>query len=157
EAVLEAIYACYGFGWEAAAGVDAGGRELVEEAIFLARLAVKLLPDEPEAKGLLALMLHCEARRPARRDAAGAFVPLAAQYTSLWLRPLMAEAEDLLAAASRVNRIGHFQLEAAIQSAHAERARSGTVNWSAVEHLYQGLIAFAPSIGARLGQAAATA
>src|SRR5262249_16311309 len=66
-------------------------------------------------------------------------------------------AEDLLAAASRVNRIGHFQLEAAIQSAHAERARSGTVDWSAVEHLYQGLIAFAPSIGARLGQAAATA
>src|SRR5262249_2556812 len=118
EAVLEAIYACYGFGWGVAGGVDEGGRGVVEEGLMWGRLDVDVRPDEREGKGLLALMLHCEARRPARRDARGAFVPLAAQDTSLWLRALMAEAETLLTAASRVNRMGHLQLEAAIQSAH---------------------------------------
>jgi RNA polymerase sigma-70 factor (ECF subfamily) len=156
EAVLEAIYACYGVGWETTAGADARGQDLVDEAIWLARLVVDLLPDEPEAKGLLALMLHCEARRPARRND-GRFVPLSEQDTRLWSGPMMAEAERLLAAAARMRRIGRFQLEGAIQSAHAERARSGSVDWDAIEHLYAGLATFAPSVGALLGRAAAIA
>ena len=68
EAMLEAIYACYGTGWDAATGADARGADLIDEAMWLARLVVELLPDEPEAKGLLALMLHCEARKSARRS-----------------------------------------------------------------------------------------
>jgi predicted RNA polymerase sigma factor len=91
EAVLEAIYAGYGLGWEAVSGVDAGGRDLVDEAMWLARLVIELLPAEPEAKGLLALMLHCEARRPARRDREGRFVPLSQQDTRLWSGPMTAE------------------------------------------------------------------
>ncbi len=86
-------------------------------------------------------MLYCEARRPARRTSDGGFVPLSAQDTRLWLRPMMAEAEFLLFAASRVGQVGRFQLEAAIQSGHAERA------WGSV----------APSVGASLGHAAAVA
>jgi len=156
ESVLDAIYACYGMGWEITPAVEAGNRDLVDEAMWLARLVVELLPQEPEAKGLLALMLHCEARRPARRIN-GRFVPLSEQDTRLWSRPMMVEAERLLSAAAPMRRVGRFQLEAAIQSAHAERARSGRVDWSAIEQLYRGLVALAPSVGARLGQAAALA
>ena len=157
DAVLEAIYAAYGTGWEHVDGADPRGRGLVDEAIWLARLVAKLLPDEPEAKGLLALMLHCEARRPARRARDGRFVPLSEQDTKLWIRPMMSEAEHLLAAAATAQRIGRFQLEAAIQSAHAERARSGAVDWPAIVRLYEGLAKLAPSTGALLGRAAAIA
>src|SRR5262249_14007985 len=78
DGVLEAIYACYGMGWEITPAADAGHRDLVDEAMWLARLVVELLPQEPEANGLLGLMLHCEARRAARRDN-GRFVPLPEQ------------------------------------------------------------------------------
>ncbi|MDB5407657.1 MAG: sigma-70 region 2 family protein [Rhodospirillales bacterium] len=155
EAVLAAIYAAYGAGWDDLAGADPRRRGLAEEAVFLARVVVQLLPAEPEAKGLLALMLHCEARRQARRDVAGAFVPLSEQDTGLWSRRLMDEAEGLLAAAAPARRLGRFQLEAAIQSAHAERARSGGVDWPAIVALYDGLMLVAPSIGALVGRAAA--
>jgi RNA polymerase sigma-70 factor (ECF subfamily) len=157
EAVLEAIYGCYGVGWDEAMGADAAGRDLVDEAMWLARLVAELLPDEPEAKGLLALILHCEARRHARRTRDGRYVPLSQQDTSLWSRPMMVEAESWLAEAARCCRLGRFQLEAAIQSAHAERARSGTVDWGSIEHLYAGLTAIAPSVGAQLGHAVAVA
>lgn len=157
DAVLAALYVAFGAGWEDIAGADAGRPDLVDEVIWLARLIVELLPDEPEAKGLLALMLYCEARRPARRASDGGFVPLSAQDTKLWSRPMMAEAETLLFAASRVGRLGHFQLEAAIQSAHTERAWGGRVDWAAIVHLYEGLLSVAPSVGASLGHAAAVA
>jgi len=156
DAVLEAIYAAYGVGWEDVTGADPRRRDLAEESLWLARLVVELMPDEPEAKGLLALMLHCEARRAARRADDGAFVPLSEQDTTRWSRPMIDEAEELLLAAAEVRRIGHFQLEAAIQSAHAERRR-GRVEWAAVAQLYDALVAIAPSIGALLGRAAATA
>lgn len=157
DAVLDAIYAAYGSGWEDFAGADPRRRGLAEEAIWLGRLVVGLLPDEPEARGLLALMLHCEARRRARRDADGGYVPLTRQDVALWSRAMIEEAEEMLAAASRAGRPGRFQYEAAIQSAHAQRAVTGRSDWEAIALLYEGLIACAPTIGARVGYAAALA
>jgi predicted RNA polymerase sigma factor len=157
EAVLEAIYAAYGSGWEDVAGADPRRRGLAEEAIWLGRLVARLLPNEPEALGLLALMLHCEARRPARRDSSGGYVPLSRQDVALWSRPMVEEAERVLAAASRAGKPGRFQLEAAIQSAHARRMATGRTDWEAIALLYEGLLLCAPTIGARVGHAAALA
>ncbi len=157
DAVLAAIYAAYGLGWEAYDSEDAALRGMGAEAIFLARLVVSLLPEEPEALGLLALMLHCEARAPARRDADGAFIPLSRQNCALWNSAMMEEAESLLVRAAAMQRIGRFQLEAAIQSAHGARARFGGVNWRAIAVLYEALCALAPTIGAAIGRAAALA
>jgi predicted RNA polymerase sigma factor len=157
EAVLDAIYAAYGSGWEDVAGADPRRQGLAEEAIWLGRLVTRLLPDEPEGQGLLALMLHCEARRGARRDADGRYVPLTRQDVTLWSRPLMEEAEELLAAASEARKPGRFQLEAAIQSVHAQRAVTGRTDWEAIALLYEGLVRLAPTIGARVGAAAALA
>jgi predicted RNA polymerase sigma factor len=156
-AVLDAIYAAYGSGWEDVAGADPRRRGLAEEAIWLGRLVTRLLPDEPEALGLLALMLHCEARRPARRAARGAYVPLREQDVRQWSQPMLEEAEGLLKAAARANTPGRFQLEAAIQSAHAQRARSGATDWEAIALLYEGLLRCAPTVGARVAAAAALA
>jgi predicted RNA polymerase sigma factor len=156
-AVLEAIYAAYGTGWEDVAGADPRRRGLAAEAIELGRVLLTLLPGEPEAEGLLALMLHCEARRPARRDAKGGYVPLAEQDTALWCAPIAAEADRLLATAGRAGRVGRFQLEAAIQSVHARRAATGLTAWQDVAVLYEGLVRLAPTIGALVGRAAAVA
>lgn len=157
QSVLDAIYAVYGSGWEDVAGADPRRRGLAEEAIWLGRLVIRLLPDEPEAAGLLALMLHCEARRPARRDASGAYVPLTRQDVARWSRPMVEEAERLLETASRMNRLGRFQLEAAIQSVHAQRAATGHTDWEAIALLYEGLVRIAPTIGGRVAYAAALA
>lgn len=156
-AVLEAIYAAYGSGWEDVAGADPRRRGLAEEAIWLGRLVAGLLPDEQEGDGLLALMLHCEARRAARRDDAGRYVPLDRQDVARWSRPMINEAEERLAAASRAGQPGRFQLEAAIQSVHAHRAVTGHTDWEAIALLYEGLIRVAPTIGAVVGHAAALA
>jgi predicted RNA polymerase sigma factor len=115
-----------------------------------------LLPNEPEAAGLLALMLHCEARRAARRRG-GAYIPLGWQDTAAWSPELIVEAEQVLADASREHRPGRFQLEAAIQSVHARRAATGTTDWEAIALLYEGLVTMALSIGAQVGRAAALA
>jgi predicted RNA polymerase sigma factor len=157
DAVLAAVYAAYTSGWDDVAGVDPRRAGLADEAIWLARVAASLLPGEPETLGLLALMLHCEARRAARRDAAGAFVPLDRQDTALWDRDLAAEAEAALAAAARAGRPGRYQLEAAIQSVHAQRAATGRIEWAALDALYAGLVALAPGIGAQIGHAAVRA
>lgn len=157
QSVLESIYAAYGSGWEDVAGSDPRRRGLTEEAIWLGRLVSRLLPDEPEAHGLLALMLHCEARRGARRNARGGYVPLSRQDVALWSRPMIEEAERILTAASRAKKLGRFQLEAAIQSVHAQRAMTGRTDWEAIALLYEGLIRCAPTIGAHVGYAAALA
>jgi predicted RNA polymerase sigma factor len=155
DAVLEAIYAAFGIGWDDMAGVDQRGRDLAEEAIWLARVLLQLMPREAEVRGLLALMLHCEARRPARRGPDGRYIPLSAQDTQQWSLPLIDEAERHLAAASSRNCVGRFQLEAAIQSVHAERARSGRTEWAATVLFYEQLIRISPTLGARIGYAAA--
>jgi len=157
EAVLEAIYAAFGIGWDDMPGVDQRGRDLAEEAIWLARVLLQLMREEPEAHGLLALMLHCEARRAARRGPEGHYVPLSAQDPRLWSLPLIADAEQHLARASQHSRTGRFQLEAAIQSVHAERARSGRTEWPAIVLFYKQLIRVSPTPGTRTGYAAAVA
>ena len=138
-AVLEAIYAAFAEGWSDPAGTEIRRRDLAEEAIWLGRLVASLLPDEPEAIGLLALMLHAEARRGARRNAAGDYVPLAEQDPALWDLGLIAEAEALLTAASRMGAIDRYQLEAAVQSAHAVRRSAGRADWAAIRRLYDAL------------------
>jgi RNA polymerase sigma-70 factor (ECF subfamily) len=157
EAVLGAIYAAYGSGWEDAAGADPRARGLADEAIWLARVLMQRLPEEPEARGLLALILHCEARRQARRTPGGGYVPLSEQDPELWSRPMMEEAEREQAAAARQARPGRFQLEAAIQSVHAERARTGRTDWGAIAAFYEQIVRLAPTLGARVGRAAAVA
>ncbi len=157
DAVLEAVYAAYGSGWDDVAGADPRRRGLASNAIELGRLLRHLVPGEPEVQGLLALMLHCEARREARRTAAGAYVPLSEQDTTRWSRPMIEEAEQLLMEAAQAGRPGRFQLEAAIQSVHAQRAGTGMTDWEAVALLYEGVVRVAPTIGALVGRAAAVA
>ena len=156
EAVLNAIYAAYGSSWEDAAGADPRSRGLAEEAIWLARVLRDQISDEPEVRGLLALMLHCEARRPARRDA-GRFIPLSEQNPREWITPMIEEAETELAAAAPRLRLGRFQLEAAIQSVHAERARTGFTNWNAIAVFYDQLAQLSPTLGGAVARAAAHA
>ena len=157
DAVLEAIYAAFGIGWDDMAGVDQRGRDLAEESIWLARVLLQLMPTEAEVRGLLALMLHCEARRPARRGPDGRYIPLTEQDSQQWSLPLIEEAERHLAEASSRGRSGRFQLEAAIQSVHAERARSGRTEWDAIMLFYKQLIRISPTLGTRTGYAAAVA
>jgi RNA polymerase sigma-70 factor (ECF subfamily) len=153
--VLDAVYAAYGTGWGDATGSDVKRRGLTEEAIRLARLVVELLPGDAEARGLLAMMLHSEARRPARRAADGSFVPLAEQDVSRWSAPLMTEAEHQLAVAARLRTLGPYQLHAAIQSLHNRRALTGSTDWISIARLYDGLVELQPSIGAMVARAAA--
>jgi RNA polymerase sigma-70 factor (ECF subfamily) len=157
EAVLAAIYTCFTEGWSDVAG--SGGRErgLAEEAIWLGRLTTSLLPGEPEALGLLALMLHAHVRRDARRNAVGDYVPLGEQDTALWDHVLIDEAEDLLLNASRMGRIGRYQLEAAVQSAHAARRLSGNTDWSSIVALYTALVELTGSPVAEINRAMALA
>ena len=157
DAVLEAIYAAFGIGWDDMAGVDQSGRELAEEAIWLGRVLLQLMPREAEVRGLLALMLHCEARRQARRGPEGRYIPLSEQDSEQWSLPLIDEAERHLVEASSRGRSGRFQLEAAIQSVHAERARSGQTEWPAIMLFYEQLIRISPTLGTRTGYAAAVA
>jgi predicted RNA polymerase sigma factor len=153
DAVLEAIYAAFAEGWGDPAGTDAVRRELTGEARFLAGVVVELLPNEPEALGLMALMLHSEARRNARRTAEGDYVPLAQQRTELWDWGMIGQAETLLLRASSLRKIGRYQVEAAIQSAHVERRRTGQANWAAVLALYDALIAIIGSPVAAVNRA----
>lgn len=161
-AVLDAIYGAYGIGSHVAVnGLEAGSADgfsdLVDEALYLARVVVQLQPEHAEALGLLALMNYCEARRPAMFDAGGRFVPLTVQDTTLWDRSRLSEAEDLLTRAAQRRDPGHFQIEAAIQSAHCQRAFTGRTPWAGIAALYATLVAHFPSVGARIGHAVALA
>ncbi len=157
DAVLEAIYAAFGMGWDDMAGADQRGRDLAEEAVWLARVLLQLMPGEAEVQGLLALTLHCEARRPARRGPDGRYIPLSEQDPNRWSVPLIEEAERHLSEAFTQGRSGRFQLEAAIQSVHAERARTGRTDWTAIALFYERLIRISPALGTQAGYAAAVA
>jgi RNA polymerase sigma-70 factor (ECF subfamily) len=157
DAVLEAIYAAFGIGWDDMVGADQRGRDLTEEAIWLARVLLQLMPNEAEVCGLLALMLHCEARRAARRGRDGRYVPLSEQDPKLWSLSLIEEAERHLAEAFEQGHSGRFQLEAAVQSVHAERAHTGRTEWGAIVRFYEQLNRISPSLGRRTGYAAAVA
>ena len=155
--VLDAIYAAYTTGWESMPETASTHHALAEDAIVLGRLVVHLMPLEPEAHGLLALMLHCQARREARYTSDGCYVPLHQQDTNKWVRPLMREAEEHLHIGAGLKRIGRYQLEGAIQSVHARRALTGKTDWQAIAFLYEGLVRIAPGIGSLVGRAVALA
>jgi predicted RNA polymerase sigma factor len=157
DAVLEAIYAAFAEGWADPAGIDVVRRDLTAEAMFLARLVTELLPGEPEALGLLALMLYAESRRRARRNQEGEFIPLAEQDVSLWDTPMMEKSEELLRRAHAMSVMGRYQLEAALQSAHVDRRRTGKANWAEIVHLYDALFAFSGSPVIAINRALAVA
>jgi RNA polymerase sigma-70 factor (ECF subfamily) len=156
-AVLGAIYAAFSEGWSDPAGTEFRRRNLAEEGIWLGRLVASLLPEEPEALGLLALMLHAEARRGARRNPRGEYVPLADQDPLFWNTPMIEEAEALLFQASRMGAVGRYQLEAAVQSAHVVRRLTGQSDWAAIERIYDALSAIIDSPVVAINRAIATA
>lgn len=157
DAVLEAIYAAYAEGWTDPGGTDARRRNLAEEGIWLGRLVMSLLPDEAEALGLLALMLYAHARRDARRNADGEYVPLSEQDPARWDLPLIEEAETLLRRASALPTTGRYQLEAAVQSAHVSRRHGRHADWSAIERIYAALYAITGSPAVVINRAIALA
>lgn len=152
-AIRTAIYAAYGAGWDQMDGHRPS--DLAAEALFLARLVAGQAPDDPENAGLLALVLLCEARRPARRDVRGGFVPLDRQDFTLWHRDLLREGEAALRQAAQHGQPGRFQLEAAIQSLHNQQRLTGGDLSAPLIGLYDRLLDVAPSIGAVVARAAA--
>jgi RNA polymerase sigma-70 factor (ECF subfamily) len=157
DTVLDAIYAAFAEGWTDPGGTDIVRRDLTEEAMFLASLVNELLPEEPEVLGLLALMLHAEARRRARRSEDGEYVPLANQDPALWDWKMIGEAEALIRHAGTLGSIGRYQLEGALQSAHVYRCRTGRANWADVVRLYDALFALADSPVVAINRALAIA
>jgi RNA polymerase sigma-70 factor (ECF subfamily) len=161
QAVLDAIYAAFGTGWADQDGSEPRLRDLTQEAIWLGRLVVSLLPEEPEGLGLLALMLYAESRRHARRNAAGDYVPLDQQAVEAWDEKLIEEAETLLLRASSMvaggAAVGRYQLEAAVQSAHVVRRRTGRSDWPAIVRLYDALAPLTGSPVVAINRAVAVA
>jgi RNA polymerase sigma-70 factor (ECF subfamily) len=157
DAVLQAIYGIYGIGWDDLKGAEALRGGFAQEAIELCQLLNAHIPRQAEVLGLLALMLHCEARRPARRAHDGTFTPLDEQDTRLWQQPLIDTADGLLQEAASLQQLGRFQLEAAIQSVHAQRSRSGVTDWPSIAALYDGLAQLSPTVGVGVARASAWA
>ena len=153
--MLEAVYAAFARGWSGSGEAEAA--EFVSDAIWLGQLVVSLLPDEPEAKGMLALMIYARARRAARRNAEGDYVPLEKQDTGAWNIRQIRMAEELLHKANLAGPSGRYQIEAAIQSAHVARRLTGELNWQAVVALYDHLASCAPSPVVTLNRAVARA
>jgi len=154
-AVLGAIYLIYTEGHTATTGTSLTRVDLSTEAIRLGRVLAALMPDEPEAIGLLALMVLSEARRPARMDSRGSMVRLADQDRSLWTRALIEEGHDLVRACLRRNQPGPFQLQAAIAAVHAEAPAAGVTDWSQIVTLYDQLYAIRPNPVVALNRAVA--
>ena len=151
--VLEAVYGAYVIDW--ATGPQA--RQLPSEALHLAEVLTTLVPGDPEALGLAALIELSAARAPARVDAEGHFVPLADQDPALWNQELISRAHEHLRAAHARGQLGRFQLEAAIQAVHCARGRDGTTDWPTLLTLHRILQAIAPSLGSGVALAAVTA
>ena len=154
--VLAVVYLIFNEGHIATSGDEFIRQELCEEAIRLARLLVELMPDEAEAKGLLALCLLSESRRPAR-TAEGSLVRLADQDRSLWNHDLIVEGHALVRACLRQNMPGPYQIQAAIAAVHADADRAEHTDWSQIVALYDQLLAFVPSPIVALNRAIAVA
>jgi predicted RNA polymerase sigma factor len=152
-AVLEAVYGAYVIDW--ASGPQA--RQVPSEALHLAEVLTALVPGDPEARGLAALIELSAARAPARVDAGGRFVPLADQDPALWDRELVSRAHEHLRAAHARGQLGRFQLEAAIQAVHCARGPGGTTDWPTLLTLHRILHTVAPSLGSGVALAAVTA
>jgi RNA polymerase sigma-70 factor (ECF subfamily) len=150
DAVLDAIYGLYTRGWS-----SGSQGEVADEALWLAEVVVEVLPDDPEALGLLALLQYSAARRTAHR--ADGYVPLDAQDPADWDDERLQRADTALFRARAHDVIGPFQLEAALQSALVHGRRAGRVDHAAILALYDGLVALRPTLGVWVGRAAAIA
>ncbi len=153
-AVLQAVYGAYGLADPTASATDDRDSALREEALRLAELLTQLLPNEPETWGLYALLLHTESRR-AGRVVDGLFVPLQEQDTTRWSHDLRELADGALRRASKLSRVGRFQLEAAISAIHSSRAVTLSTDWESVVVLYRGLLRMTASVGASIAAASA--
>jgi RNA polymerase sigma-70 factor (ECF subfamily) len=153
--VLDAIYAAFGIAWSEVVHGTERWVDLAEEALWLARVVVDLLPDSAEARGLLALLVHSHARRAARRDAVGRFVPLSEQDVTRWDCTAMDEADRHLEAAAALRQPGPYQIEATIQAAHGFRRHGRVVPWLVIAQLHDALAALAPAVGVLVSRAAA--
>jgi RNA polymerase sigma-70 factor (ECF subfamily) len=154
EAVLEAVYGAYAIDYPHAATQELQG-SLSGEALFLAATLAELMPEEPEALGLAALVCLSVARHDARIDENETYIPLDEQNPQQWDKELIMRGERYLHRACAVHSIGRFQLEAAIQSAHCARLYSGQTDWEAIVRLYEALVNCAPTIGAQISLVAA--
>jgi RNA polymerase sigma-70 factor, ECF subfamily len=156
-AVLAVVYLVFNEGYTASSGEQLVRSDLCSEAVRLGRLLVELMPDEPEALGLLALMLLIEARRPARTTERGELVVLADQDRSRWDRSLIEEGQALVRRCLRLNRPGPYQIQAAINAVHSDAASAAQTDWAQIVQLYEQLMAIAPSPVAALNRAVAVA
>jgi RNA polymerase sigma-70 factor (ECF subfamily) len=155
--VLAVIYLVHNEGYVATSGDSLGRVDLAAEAVRLGRLLVELMPDEPEARGLLALMLLGESRRPARVAADGSLVRLVDQDRTLWDQALKAEGQALVRECLRRNAPGPYQIQAAIAAVHSDAATAADTDWPAILALYDQLLVVAPSQVVRLNRAIARA
>jgi RNA polymerase sigma-70 factor (ECF subfamily) len=156
-AVLAVIYLVFNEGHTASSGDELGRPDLALEAIRLGRVLVELMPDEPEAMGLLALMLLTEARRPARTDAAGELVLLPDQDRSRWDAAMVAEGHDLVRRCLRRGTPGPYQLQAAVNAVHTDATRAADTDWAQIVQLYDHLLRVAPTDVVRLNRVVAVA
>jgi len=156
-AVLTVVYLIYNEGYSASSGEALLRTDLAHEALRLARLLADLMPDEPEARGLLALLLLSESRRPARTTSDGSIVLLADQDRSRWDRILIDEGQVLVRACLRRNRPGPFQIQAAIAAVHSDAADADDTDWDQILQLYDMLMVQAPTPVVALNRAVAVA
>jgi RNA polymerase sigma-70 factor, ECF subfamily len=155
--VLTVVYLIYNEGYAASSGEELLRTDLALEALRLARLLADLMPDEPEAVGLLALLLLSESRRPARTTADGSIVLLAEQDRNLWDRSLIDEGQVLVRACLRRTRPGPFQIQAAIAAVHSDAANADDTDWGQILQLYDMLMMQAPTKVVALNRAVAVA